>query len=254
MKLLLPFFIFILLSSCSYPSNNDWHTLDFEAFKISVPHDWETYKLKGIDSYVGGLTNGKDSLEFDYGWYSAEVGDEDSETHLFAQDTINGIFATIVIPKVDREGCVRMSMKVTKKNKFSIGGCKIKNTDTILKMFKSVVFSVSDTSKNANLTKQKFVAGSNGSGKTIYQRYCASCHSFTKHLIGPALISTFENRDKKWLKLFLTDKNTILKDTSYLISRKKFEGVVCPDFSELTESDIEKLLSFFNAYISTNDY
>jgi hypothetical protein len=248
MRLLISFFSFLLLCSCASSSNQAWHTLDFEAFKLKAPHNWESYKLKGIDSYVGGLTNGKDSLEFDYGWYSAEVGDEDASKHLFAQDTVNGILASIVIPKLETDGCVRMSMKVTKKNKFSIGGCNVKHTDTILKMFKSIVFSVSDTTKNGNLTKEKFIAGSNGSGKTIYQSNCASCHSFTKYLIGPALTPVFEIRNKKWLKLFLTDKSTILKDTSYLNSRKRYEGVVCPDFPNLTNGEIDMLLSYFSSY------
>lgn len=252
MRLHILFPFFILLFSCSSPDNISWHTLDFGEFKIKVPHDWRSYSLNGIDSYVGGLTNGKDSLEFDYGWYSSEVGDEDSLKHLFAQDTINGLYATIVIPKVDKDGCVRMSMRVAKKDKFSIGGCNLENTDAILKIFKSITFSVSDTSKNGVLTKEKFKTGLHGSGRTIYMSNCTSCHSLVKNLTGPALIASIENRNEKWIKAFLLNKKTLLADTSYLNSRKKYNGVVCPDFTMLSEADVDLLLSYFGTYRNEN--
>jgi Cytochrome c len=250
MKLHILFLLFILLFSCSSPNNSTWHTLDFGVFKIKAPHDWESYKLKGIDSYVGGLTNGKDSLEFDYGWYSAEVGDEDTSKHLFAQDTINGLLAFVVIPKMDKDGCVRMSMRVSEKDKFSIGGCNFSNTDTILRILKSIIFSVSDTSKNGSLIRAKFKEGSHGSGRTIYMINCASCHSFTKNLTGPALITAIERRDEKWIKTFLLDKKAILNDTSYLNSRNKYNGMICPDYFNLSETDIDMLLSYFSTYSS----
>lgn len=250
MKQIIAFSFIISLMSCNSPIQNTWHTLDFGAFKITTPGDWKSYKLRGIDSYIGGLTNGNDSLEFDYGWYSAEVGDEDTLTHLFAQDTVNGLLASVVIPKIDRDGCIRMSMRVTTKNKFSIGGCNVENTDTILKIFKSIVFSESDTSKNGSLSKAKFKEGSHGSGKTIFIVYCASCHSFTKNLTGPALITSIEKRDAKWLRLFLTDKKAILSDTTYLNSRKTYDGMLCPDNFKLSETEVDMLLSYFRTYSS----
>ena len=49
---------------------------------------------------MGGLTSGKDSLWFDYSWYSAEIESTDFKTQLYAIDTINGLNAFIEILKL----------------------------------------------------------------------------------------------------------------------------------------------------------
>lgn len=72
---LIPFIVllFLLPVYACKEARPDYHILDFGVFKLVTPGDWSIFKEKGIDSYVGGLTNGKDSLWFDYGWYSAEL-------------------------------------------------------------------------------------------------------------------------------------------------------------------------------------
>lgn len=133
-------FICLLIVSCSTNTTTAWQTLDFKAFKIKTPNGWKEFKEKDIDSYVGGLTNGKDSLWFDYGWYSADIGDEDPVKHKFTKDTVNGLPANVVIPVNSLDGSIGMNIRVNKKNKFFIGGSNIQQTDTILKMFSSIVF------------------------------------------------------------------------------------------------------------------
>src|SRR5665213_241827 len=84
-----------------------WKTLDFEAFKLKAPTDWTKFTEQGIDAYVGGLTNGKDSLWFYFGSYISGF-QGDNENYLFAQDTINGKIAAIKIPKKKSEGSIQM--------------------------------------------------------------------------------------------------------------------------------------------------
>lgn len=43
-----------------------WKLLDLDAFKLSVPSDWKYIKQKGIDSFVGIIKAGKDTLSFDF--------------------------------------------------------------------------------------------------------------------------------------------------------------------------------------------
>ncbi|SHL27932.1 hypothetical protein [Flavobacterium chilense] len=62
----------ILISCCN--SKSEYKTIDFESFEITVPQDWSQIEIKGTDSYVGGvITEKKDTLIFDIGWYSGDV-------------------------------------------------------------------------------------------------------------------------------------------------------------------------------------
>ena len=68
-----PLSILILLLICSCASQK-YKTIDFGQFKITVPEKWNKYERKGIDSYVGGIiTDKNDSLNFDFGRYSADL-------------------------------------------------------------------------------------------------------------------------------------------------------------------------------------
>ena len=69
MRLTLTTIFFLLITGCNTTSSK-WQTLDFGIFKLTAPKNWTIVKEQGIDSYYGGLTNGKDSLWFDYGRFS----------------------------------------------------------------------------------------------------------------------------------------------------------------------------------------
>ena len=63
-----------------YQRNNDGtHTIDLSYFKITTPIEYKYHSLQGIDSYVGLITDGHDSITFDYGWYSNDLTQEDFE-------------------------------------------------------------------------------------------------------------------------------------------------------------------------------
>jgi len=237
--------LLILTISCK-TNTSEWQTLDFGAFKLKTPHGWKEFEQKGIDSYVGGLTNGKDSLYFDYGWYSPDIGDEDPKKHLFGQDTINGLIARIAIPIKAGDGYIRMFIPVNRQDKFSISGYNIYETNTILKIYKSIVFKESDTSKNGSLMTNNFKLFPNGTGRTLYSQNCASCHAVHKTLTGPALIERIEVRSTDWIYRFLSDRKNIGKDTINEELKKKF-GLACYEFPNLTKEDVSLIIDYIKS-------
>jgi hypothetical protein len=131
------------MSSCKTktPTTN-WQTLDFGSFKLKTPFGWTKIEKRGIDSYFGGLTNGKDTLWFDYGEYSVDLTGDETFSHLYAKDTINGLPARIMIPETAGKGYISMYIpRVSNEDKFTIWGDNILKTDTILKIYKSVTFN-----------------------------------------------------------------------------------------------------------------
>lgn len=243
MNLRLLLFICLLTVSCRTNTTTAWQTLDFKAFKIKTPKGWKEFKQQGIDSYVGGLTNGKDSLWFDYGWYSPDIGDEDPSKHKLLQDTVNGLVARIVIPVKQGDGYIRMYIRVNEEDKFSMGGYNMQQTDTILKMFNSVVFNESDTSINTQLTSADFKNFATGSGRTLYINNCASCHAVHKKLTGPALAQRVNIRSSEWVYRFLTNRKSMGNDTVNVELRKEF-GISCTEFPKLTREQVEQIYDY----------
>lgn len=244
MRLRLISILALLIFSCK-TKTNDWQIFDFKAFQLKTPQGWTIFKEQGIDSYVGGLTNGKDSMWFDYGWYSAEIDESESSKHLYGQDTINGLIGIIQIPKTDGQGSIRLSIPhVNKQDKFSLGGYNIKGTDTILKIFKSIIFKESDTTKNSILTLAKFKEYPFGSGRTLYYSNCAGCHHPTKLLVGPPLQDVLHERNDDWVYKFLTNRKSVTVDSLYNARVKNAGDIKCLEFTSLTKNDVEQILSY----------
>jgi hypothetical protein len=238
--------IVILVASCK-TKRNEWQTLDFGVFKLKTPTNWTIVERQGIDSYVGGLTNGKDSLWFDYGWYSGDIDDELIETHLFAKDTVNGLFARVATPSKTGKGVIAMHIpKVKGDDKFTIYGHNVSNSDTVLKIFKSITFENSDTTRNPELTNADFKKLPWGTGKTLYQQNCASCHAIRKELTGPPLFERLKVRDAKWIFKFLTNRKHVLTDTSYQTLNKRYEAD-CIEFPTLTDEAVETLVDYIKS-------
>ena len=94
----LTIFLIILVFSCR-SKDADWPTLDFGYFQLKAPKEWKKIDGKGADTYLGGLTNGNDTLWFLYGRYFSGPDENESTKHLYGQDTINGYSAVVVLPK-----------------------------------------------------------------------------------------------------------------------------------------------------------
>jgi hypothetical protein len=133
---------FLVFNSCtSYSqihSKRQFKTIQFEEFVIEVPLSWQKVNLQGIDSFVGGVSDGEDTLVYDYGTYSTKFEEDvriypmeekslrphkrSGATVVFSntpeedfrsgkyhqyyvnQDTISGYLAEITYPKKDTLG------------------------------------------------------------------------------------------------------------------------------------------------------
>ena len=138
---------YILLSNDKFKSDD---TNDFGQFSITLPEGWNRYELQGIDSKIGGITNGIDSLTYDYGWYSNDLKNEPKEKQLFARDTVNGKIAVITRPRLLNNGTIGMFIQnASSENHFYIGGTNITDEDLVLEIFKSVIFKDGDTLVNS---------------------------------------------------------------------------------------------------------
>ena len=217
--------------------NSEEKNFEFGAFKITIPSNWEKIKFKGIDSYVGGITNGKDSLTFDYGWYSYDFKYESNKTQLFGTDTINGKIALFTKPKNAGKGTIGIYIeKAYKNNRFNLIGKNIANEKEIFEIFKSIKFKDSDLKINSKTIEfsDKITPYS---GKSLFKVLCASCHMKNRKFIGPAFYGIDELKFKKWL--IYSSENNVLNKNEYGINyhQEKFGKV-------LKQSEIEQIIEF----------
>ena len=62
--------VFNICCSQKSISKSEYQQIDAGAFVVTVPSNYKLIKERGIDSYVGRVSNGIIEFEFDYGWYS----------------------------------------------------------------------------------------------------------------------------------------------------------------------------------------
>ncbi len=114
--------------------------LVFNTFTIRVPDEWSSYELQGIDSYVGGIATGtKDSIRFDYGWYSNSL-DVEVSNHTITYTTINSKKAKIVQPVNNGLGTTGVYFEKTDNtnmNRLQISGQNL-NADTQKKFLTAI--------------------------------------------------------------------------------------------------------------------
>ncbi|MFT3948953.1 MAG: c-type cytochrome [Agriterribacter sp.] len=87
-------------------------------------------------------------------------------------------------------------------------------------------------------------------GKTIFNQKCATCHSLTKDITGPAL-SGLEERgpwsDRKKLYAWIHNPAGFMASDPYTQGLKeKFHGVVMTGFPDLTEAQIDAIVTYIN--------
>jgi len=240
MKVVLLFGIVLFVWSCSTRPDPP-QKLDFRSFSLLAPTNWKKITLEGIDSYVGGLTNGKDSLIFDFGRYSAEITDEEKGNHLYAGDTVNGLYAIIPIPKNAGSGRIAIYFpKVRGEDKFNLMGWNIASTDSVLQIFKSIRFKNSDTTKNSQLTRVDFGDFPYDRGRDLFKELCTPCHGINKIIGALDMKTALSGEDADSILKFLQTKSTI-----------KIKGAVINDqhrnlswFNGLGKKDMEAIIKY----------
>lgn len=147
MKNLSILLVFILLSACRNDTIDDLpdeteiigDTINFNGFTLKAPSNWYGFKLQGIDSQVGGVTNTVDTLYYDFGWYSDDFSNLPATLYTKTSVKINGKTALIVKPKQSGQGIIGMYIKLDGDDKFNLYGVT-KNEEDVLHIFKSVNF------------------------------------------------------------------------------------------------------------------
>lgn len=114
-----------------------WHKIDLGHFKIETPKDYRFYKLMGVDSFVGGITNGTDSIMFDFGMYSNTLTSFQTERGVeLKKELINGKqFNTILIEELHVVACYTDDLKA--ENRLMMICYECENLEEKLRMFRT---------------------------------------------------------------------------------------------------------------------
>ncbi|HLT09039.1 MAG TPA: hypothetical protein VK014_16030 [Cyclobacteriaceae bacterium] len=136
---LLPHILTLLLISCVDDSPAT-KLVDVEGFSIVVPADWDSFRGRGYDSKVGVITDGRNILTYDYGWYSSDFKNETAESHVRMVTTIDGKPAHIVMPIEKGKGIIGVYIEVGGPMRFNLMGRDIKDEETVINIFKSIRF------------------------------------------------------------------------------------------------------------------
>ena len=83
-------------------------------------------------------------------------------------------------------------------------------------------------------------------GTKLYNEECASCHTISRELVGPALAESFNKRQQDWLIKFILNGDALYQagDTTVKSLYKKYGQIKHPDFSYLKNSDVEAIIQF----------
>jgi hypothetical protein len=237
--------LFNLVLACS-PNARTKQVLDFGAFRLTTPTNWHIVKMRGIDSYVGGLTNGLDSCWFDYGRYDVEFPNDSSYWLRLSEDTVNGFPAVFSICDSLQLGVVIMKIpSLADGNRFTISASRVKDLPTVLEIYKSAIFRGSDSSTNPPLKELKYFDSTNADGKTIFVSDCQACHLIMKHDDGPRIQDLIASRNPVWLYRFFTDKEMRARDRFHQAMKKAFNGVECVQKDDMTKSQAVALYYYF---------
>ncbi|SFN32304.1 Cytochrome c [Chitinophaga sp. YR627] len=242
-NLFLPLLILFLVAACK--RNTERKILDFGVFKLTTPAGWTKFREQGIDTYVGGVTDGKDTLHFGYGHYHEEIGEFADGKMMYAIETVNGLEARIAVSEVPGHVAV-MIIDVNKEDQFIIDGTNLKQPDIALDIFHSVVFENSDVSVNRRKPIDSFELRAPVSGRELFSINCAPCHSFSKLLTGPALSERIKVRDDKWLYKFLADRASVSSDTGQVRLKKQF-GFACAKFPDMSKEERRMLIEYLRS-------
>ncbi|NMM50899.1 c-type cytochrome [Marinigracilibium pacificum] len=183
-----------------YTSVNDSiNKLDLGAFYLNAPIDFEYIKKTGIDSYVGEIAGKKDTLYFDYGWYSSDF---QNSSGILSYDTING--NKVIFAKLKNGFGVHFPKTNISDNKLSIYA-KSGNENKIIEIFKSIRF---DSSKGHT---SKELGTNINNGQELFRGNCNTCHNLDNDSIGPKLKGVAKEKGREWFKGWVLNPEKLIK-------------------------------------------
>ena len=87
---------------------DDWELVEVSDWmggvSLHLPPGWQLNELQGVDSYVGEIIGDGARLEFDFGWYSSSLVEDDDPQYIVTYEEIGGLRAKLVLPRGEGEG------------------------------------------------------------------------------------------------------------------------------------------------------
>lgn len=120
-----------------------------EAFSLHLPPGWNLRELQGIDSYVGEIAGDDVRLQFDYGWYSNSLAEDNDPDHDVSYEDIDGRRAKLVRPKEGSGGITGVYFEQVNSeesgfgvNRLAISGTGLTNRqqETAFTIFRTIRF------------------------------------------------------------------------------------------------------------------
>src|SRR6516225_7107250 len=83
-------------------------------------------------------------------------------------------------------------------------------------------------------------------GQVLFQGRCASCHSVTKKITGPALMGVEDRHPEGWIISFVKGSQAMIKsgDKAALEVFNQNNQIVMPDHPDLNDEQIRDILAF----------
>jgi hypothetical protein len=234
-KLRIIYIVAIIAFGCrSQPK--PWQTLDLGGFSVKTPDGWSIVKKQGVDSYFGGLTDGRDSIWFDYGLYEVDLDGDSVFWYRLALDTVNGFRVLFTLPDKCEKGQVAMKISMMPESRrFTIWASNVKDSATIIQIYKSVLFAHRNPYRSAPVVYPHYFERTDVNGKVLFRELCQACHSMQRHVDGPRLRDLMEVRSADWIFRFFTDRKEMQNDRFHQQMKREFDNRECPEFKNLTK-------------------
>lgn len=86
-------------------------------------------------------------------------------------------------------------------------------------------------------------------GKALFEKHCSTCHNFNEDAIGPNLSGLTRQIETQWIREFIKNPAAAIeaKDTRAIELLAKYKSQM-PGFPDLTDQDIEALLSYMHTF------
>jgi len=132
-----------LLTDSVYYSESkipNWHKIDAGPFFIQTPKDYKFFRYRGIDSYIGGITNQIDTISFDYGWYSNSLDECLAPQFKIAYEFIDGKKFKIVKESSGKGYTAAYTESLKKENRLWIGCYNCNDLNEKISIFRTIEF------------------------------------------------------------------------------------------------------------------
>ncbi|MEL6561924.1 MAG: cytochrome c [Bacteroidota bacterium] len=212
------------------------HTIELGAFRVTTPQNYRYIKKQGIDSYVGLIASKRDTIYFDYGWYSNGINRYEM---INRKDTINGAPAII---KVDNGRIKGVNFAYIKGESGLSLYCNTWDSLTAIEIIKSIKFPHVDGM--TSIDPVEFVPVEL-KGERLFKANCSSCHQLHKKVIGPPLAGVVSKTSREWFRNWVINPDKFIRENREAAQLfKEYNEIRHTNFTTMKEEDIDDLIAY----------